>query len=321
MKRGYITLAFGSEHYLRIARNLARSLRRSGSTLPLAIITDLDDHDLTDFDATIPLDGTLGNTLLHKLSLDTYSPFEETIFLDSDCLVARNPDYLFDSFPGRHFTVVGDMVDAGEWFGTEIEELRHKLGIADKIPKFNSGFIYWISCAETARLFAGARELWDDYDDLGFGQFRTNLVRADEPLFAIAMARNGVAASPDDGTVMNTPIGLSGRVRLNLSKQLSQFVKHGRSVHPAVVHFCGFYRFGGSYRREAFYLSARANRTELVARRLANFIYAIPVALDHGAVWAGARALFRTVRAILLGGRRGTEPSVATPSRTPRSPG
>jgi hypothetical protein len=293
---GYITLAFGHPHYLRIAKNLALSLRRSGSAKPIAIVTDLLDRDLSVFDVVIPLDSSVGGSLLHKLSLDGYSPWDRTIFLDSDCLVVRNPDGLFERFSETSFGVVGEMAFEGAWFGVQIEELRASLEIDKGLPKFNSGFIYWDRDRVAKNIFRTARSLWDDYDSLGFGQFRKNLTKADEPLFAIAMSRNGVGVQPDDGTVMNTPIGLSGSIRLDLSRRAVTFTKWGRRVEPAVMHFCGYYRLGGSYQRESFYLRWRLNHSEFGARLAANTLFAAPVLFDRAGTYNSVRSIYRFLR-------------------------
>lgn len=294
--RGFITLAFGSTYYLGIARNLARSLKLAGNEHPLAIVTDLLEEDLGDFDVVLPLPADADRSLFQKLSLDLYSPFTETIFLDSDCLVVRDLEPLFEQLGHQDFAVVGSTVTAGEWFGRQIADLRQERGIAGGLPKFNSGLIYWRQSEVASGIFASARELWEDYETLGFGAFRGGtLSRADEPIFALAMASHGIRALDDDGTVMNTPIGLSGRVRLNLTTHESRFVKHGVLVSPAVMHFCGYFRYGGSYRREVSYLNLAPHIGPRASRLACNIMWAVPVALDRGAVWATARALKRAV--------------------------
>lgn len=302
-RKGYITIAFGSEKYLEVARNLARSIKLNAPGLPLAIVTDLFDADLSDFDVVIPTDPSGGRTLFHKLALDLYTPFDETIFLDSDCFVTRNMDSVWEAFTKHEFGVVGEQRVSGEWFGTDIAAIRDACAIAGSMPKFNSGFIYWESGDLSDRVFAEAREMWSQYESIGLGQFRDTMFRADEPILSIGMARHGVQAMPDPGTVMNTPIGIRGRMRINLLSATCSFNKDGRVVRPAVAHFCGFYRDGGYYRREAAFLSwsKSGTRHRRVARLLTTLLFLPLTALDTSRVWEATRATYRFGRRLYRG--------------------
>lgn len=292
--RGYITIAFKEREYLKNAQNLARSLRYASPGTPVAIVTDLLDEDLSEFDQVVPLQVEHGYSLYHKLLIDRYSPFDRSMFIDSDCVVVRDLGPIWDRFEGHSIAIVGTMEYQGEWFGVTIEEIRDKAHISGPLPKFNSGFIYWESGKVSTAVFESAREIWDDYSSLGFSAFRSSLPVADEPLISLALARNNIETIPDDGTVMNTPIGLVGRLRMNLPRHYCRFTKGNMQVAPAIAHFCGYYRRGPVYIRETLWLSDHlAGRTRRA--RLVRILWAPLAMLDNSLMWGVLRSVKRLV--------------------------
>ncbi|WP_248240064.1 hypothetical protein [Microbacterium kunmingense] len=292
---GYITVAFGNPYYVRIARNLARSIRLLSPGRPIALVTDLLDEDLQDFDIVIPLDATHGPSLYHKLLLDEYSPFERTMFVDSDCLVTRSLDDIWSRFRGHEFIVVGGQHYAGSWFGGDIAALRERCGIEGPMSKFNSGFIYWERGPVSASVFNNARTFWGEYGNLGFGDFRAEIPVADEPLLSLGMAKSHVDADPDDGTVMCTPIGLSGRMVISLPRRLAKFQKNGRPVAPGIAHFCGYYRRGPSYTRASVWLALVSRERRITAWLAHVALYPLTL-LDNSATWRILRNAGRASR-------------------------
>jgi hypothetical protein len=298
IRRGVITLAFGPEKYIEVAKNLALSIRRNWPDVPISIISDRTPEELTPlFDSVIPVDQSIKGTLFHKLSLDNYTPYAETLFLDSDCMVVRNMDFAWDYFADTDFGVLGEMKESGPWFGTDIASLRAKCGISEPLAQFNSGLVYWKKNETSTAVFAGARAMWDRYDEIGLGIFRANLPKADEPLFSLGMAAAGVQVSVDNGLLMNTPIGLKGRMSLDALGGTCSFVKNNRAVRPAAPHFCGYFRDGGYYRREALRLRLwRDGRLPEKVVRAATWLLFLPmVALDHSVTWGALRQIKRGV--------------------------
>lgn len=108
MRRGILTLATGQLHYIELAKNLGRSLKMNGPKLPTAIITDSIDPEIKDiFDIIIPADNSFKNIILDKLNIYEYTPFEETMFIDADCLVIKDFSFLWDLFKGRELATLG----------------------------------------------------------------------------------------------------------------------------------------------------------------------------------------------------------------------
>lgn len=288
VKRGVVTVAFGSERYIGMARNLAISVRRNWPGTALTLVTDSSDEKLNDlFDSVVIMDETIGRNLLQKLNLDRYTPYDETLFLDSDCLVVRDMSFTWDLYRDVDFAVAGTKVSKGDWFGAEIEEVRNKLGIEEPISKFNGGLMYWKSNNVGRGVFQEARRLSSEYSALGFEAFRSDLPHADEPLISLAMAKYGVSARDDRGTTMATPIGLNGRLHIDSLLGYCSFVKNGNRVSPAAPHFCGPYSRGAYYRREAQKLRSITKGVwyERFARCGIDLVYWPITLLDHSVVW------------------------------------
>ena len=113
-KKGILTTAFGKRHYLKLALSLARSCHYHSPEIPLAIITDQPENRSLQhhFDYVLPLGQDLGHSgdldwkgsgFMHKLYIDKLSPFKQTVFLDSDCLLYADISSLFHRFASRVF--------------------------------------------------------------------------------------------------------------------------------------------------------------------------------------------------------------------------
>jgi hypothetical protein len=86
---GFITMAFGSDKYIRQAKNLALSLRQNMPGYKAAIVTDRPDVAQV-FDIVIPMPKFDQPGTIHKLDIYEYSPFHETLYIDSDSLATKS---------------------------------------------------------------------------------------------------------------------------------------------------------------------------------------------------------------------------------------
>lgn len=94
--RGFVTIATGGEIYYKLARNLLCSYRfHNPDGLPFAIICDEENKFTSGFDDVVLMDNPSFSPV-DKLRLSDLAPYDETIFIDSDCLVYRNLDGLWD---------------------------------------------------------------------------------------------------------------------------------------------------------------------------------------------------------------------------------
>ncbi|MGL5864342.1 MAG: hypothetical protein ACRCYX_00530 [Dermatophilaceae bacterium] len=238
-ENGVTVMAYGAARYHAQAADLARSLRLHSPSLPLAVVTDRPADPFLDalFDHVAPLPPGLPADGRAKLDLDLHSPFERTLYLDSDSLVFRDVSFVLERYRSREVVVLGRQITKGHWYG-DVPALCRLAGCAS-IPQFNGGVLYFADAHVTRAVFESARELASRYAELGLDRFNGGI--ADEPLLAVALARHGVTADPRDGDTSVSLLGLQGEPDLDITRGRATFVKNGRRVAPAVVHFAAQY--------------------------------------------------------------------------------
>jgi hypothetical protein len=249
--------------------------------MSVALVTDRTSDRLASVaDLVIPFDGAASHDCRPKLDLDTYSPFVHTLYLDADSLVVRDIHPLFERFREHEFVVLGRQTNDGHWYG-DVAEMCDLAG-SDSLPKFNGGILYFTRSARTTAIFAAARELASQYEQLAYDTFNGGV--ADEPLLAIALAQHGIEAQPlEDSSV--TPLGITSPLKINVLAGSASFTKKHRQVRPAIVHFAadfsGRYRLAGShYRRECLRLRlAEHGMTPRLAGVIAQSVHGIPCAM------------------------------------------
>jgi hypothetical protein len=281
--RGVVVMAYGARRFLRQAWHFVLSLRCHSPEIPVALVTDRTDDRLASVaDLVIPFDGAAPRDCRPKLDLDTYSPFAHTLYLDADSLVVRDVRPLFDRFRDHEFVVLGRQASDGYWYG-DVAGMCDLAG-SDSLPKVNGGILYFARSARTTAIFATARELASQYEELGYDTFNGGV--ADEPLLAIALARHGIEAQPlEDSSV--TPLGITSPLKINVLAGSASFAKKHRQMRPTVVHFAADFsaRFrvsGSYYRRECLRLRLAKNGvTPQLAGVIAQSIHGIPCVMTN----------------------------------------
>jgi hypothetical protein len=143
---GYLTMAVGSTHYLEMAVDMALSLREH-TRLPIAVAVDeplratVQDRYPRVFDEMVVLPERYRNGRALKYGCAEASPFETTIFVDSDCLVLGRLDFVVDALNGDPLAMVGQLLtraDDETHHGFSTRELMSRFGL-DRYLKTNSG--------------------------------------------------------------------------------------------------------------------------------------------------------------------------------------
>lgn len=240
--RGVLTIAYGSKKYLRMGRALAFSVHHHDAEARLAVVTDTPSYFDDVYDHVVPVDLSYGSGVTQKLHLDRYSPFEETLFIDSDCL-------LYDSLaPLWAFFAVEDGFGVRSWGpltrGDQCQGVRDFDRYLDYfglegIPNLKGGFYYFNDSEASTQVFRTARRVYEVRDEAGLTSFK-NAAVADEAVIATAMRHCGIdpipLASPDDAPV-NTFLGRTEPVEINVLEGKSRFIKNGTPVESAAVHY------------------------------------------------------------------------------------
>jgi len=285
MKRNILTIATGKEVYINLALNLYLSFARwhTNSDVSFYLVTDREDLVPDKYKSKLNIlsypEGSIGKGFYPKISLDRFIPEGQTIFIDSDCLIFENIEWIFEQFKGRAVSVIGSYITEGEWFGN-IKNICEKLGI-DRLPKFNGGVYYLEKGDLVSRVYETAREIEKKYDEIGFVRFRGH--PADELIMASAMALNEQHPIPDDSRIMSDLQACPGKYHINVISgdrylnnppaphPLHQAWYPFKKVQPAIVHFLGYYTERYPYQRETFRLNKYLNKelnliTELKAK-------------------------------------------------------
>lgn len=122
-RKGFITIATGRDEYYVLAHNLLMSYRfHSRSSVPFGIICDKQNGFTADFDTVVLMEDPQFS-VFDKLRLPELIPFDETIFIEADCLLYRDPNGMWGLFKdGPDFGALGNvrsLDDPEGWFRAE----------------------------------------------------------------------------------------------------------------------------------------------------------------------------------------------------------
>ena len=92
--KGFVTLATGNIHYFYLAYNLYLSYKYRGGKYPFAILCDTENRYTRVCDKVVRLEKT-NASYLDKFRILLDSPFDESFFIEPDCLIYRNIDFFW----------------------------------------------------------------------------------------------------------------------------------------------------------------------------------------------------------------------------------
>lgn len=246
--KGILTIATGAQKYIDMAINLAMSCKLKAPHIPLALVTDSTNPELLKFfDFIIPVKNKYGKGVLQKLYVNEYSPFEKTMFIDSDCLVINSIDWLFELFDGKKVSVVGKIKYDYKLSGQTLEYLKTQIDI-DYLISFNGGIYYFEKSEIANKVYEKSREIINYYDQWNFNKWRGGI--ADEVVMSVAMSYYRMIPIEDNGKGMRTPIAQTGQFKMDILKGYCEFYKEGEKVEPAIMHFGGDCTTTFFYKRE-----------------------------------------------------------------------
>lgn len=260
---GVLTIAHTKPKYATQAVTLARSIRLRDPDMPLAVATDLDARLFRGlYDIVIPWDFTHRPGVLCKLDAYDISPFETTLFIETDCLAVRSLELVFDYFADRPFAVFGRNDPTTHYIRSP--EKVAALVPSATYPVFNGGLYYFRKSPVAATIYRDAQSLLPQYDDLGLARVYHSPtcpdgVESDEPLFSLAMAKAGLTAVDDPRLdIMFAPEKPLFQIDIDVLAGTCSFMRCGRVVHPVLPHFVGARDSGYAYLREALRLEFAA---------------------------------------------------------------
>lgn len=262
---GFLTMAFGAQRYIDQAVTLSLSLRAKMPGHPLAVVTDhsgMDKH----FDVVVPMRKFDVAGTVHKVDMADYSPFAETMFIDSDCVVIREFEAELADLRKYPFSpIVGAYLVASDndlWLRDVGKALEGVGRVGGRLPKFNGGVYFWQSGATAKAIFDESKRIRSRSDELGILDFDAS-GPGEETLIGLALAKLGVDDFYNDGgRLMRTPLNSSGPIIAEVMSGECHFIKEGRRVEPAIIHYCGPWIHHPTYEiaRKELERSKRLNR-------------------------------------------------------------
>lgn len=256
---GLLTMAFGKKRHIRQAKTLARSLKLHMPEYPVALVTDRKKEDLEGlFDLIIPVDLERGRGFTQKIFIFEYSPFEETLFIDSDSIVTRSFHEELKGIRVHSFSPIMApprvTLHYGDYYKC-IEDLDFVLNTINRefLPVFNGGVYYFKNDDFAEKFSATARDILSKYESLGIKTLDAP-GPGDEPIYSIAMAIHRLTGYTDDkGSFMRTPVGIESKLDSNPFKG-TRFIRYGKEVNPAICHYAHRNRHRPQYAFSAFLL-------------------------------------------------------------------
>lgn len=104
MTKGFLTIAYG-KYYHQLAENLLLSYRFNVPVerqLPFAVVVEEKTQNVSDFDDIIVRQPQEVG-FMNKLMIEELSPYDETIFIDADCLVYGDISVFFEKYEENGF--------------------------------------------------------------------------------------------------------------------------------------------------------------------------------------------------------------------------
>lgn len=185
---GFVTIATGDVRYYKLACNLLKSYRLNAKCqYPFAILAEKENEYTAQFDHTILIENP-SRSYNDKLRLFEYLPYEETIFIDADCLIYSDLNHWWERFSDAGdfcaFGFAHDDLSAGRgWFRPSgMREFAPQISF---VPSFNGGVYFMRNTENCKKVFDAARHCAEHYSDYAFNMFKKP---ADEPVLALGMA-------------------------------------------------------------------------------------------------------------------------------------
>ena len=233
MNFGVLTLATQND-YLK-AIGLSLSLRVSNPDIPTAVAFSGKIRDKLEpyFDHVIEQDASWVG-FAQKVNLDKYSPFELTIFFDSDILVFRELWPFLETWGGYPYAVCGLYQTSGfSDFGLDRKAMLQRLN-KDRfvvIDGAGHGLFRKPDCFE---VFEKAREI-----TLNFQEYVGNIRYADEDVIAIVMTAMDIPPVPYGDFFSRYLSAVPGTLDMDARIGRCKFIAAdtGKLCEPCMMHF------------------------------------------------------------------------------------
>jgi len=214
MKKGVLYVATGKKHLKEAVFSAASVIKVSPAT-PIALVTDQHINSSL-FDQVITLDNP-DYSFRDKITGMKMTPYDHTLFLDTDTYVCRDINDLFIILERFDFAAAHDVK-------------RRSVGLEDLMeapacfPEFNSGVILYRQSQDADVFLANWKEIYDEYFFIEKDRNQTH--KGDQPAFREALFRSALQ-------VYVLPPEYNLRLFGPFFLQQEAVILHGRLRYPA----------------------------------------------------------------------------------------
>lgn len=231
---GILTLATKNDYLKAIA--LALSLRVSNPGVPIAIACSKKVGELVApyFDYVIEEQAGLKG-FVHKVYLDIYSPFKNSVFFDSDVLVFRAVKPYADAWSDQAYCAIGTyFTDGIGSFGLDRVNILKKINKPKLVELGGAGHAFFKK-PQCSAVFDLAREVTANYHEIAGG-----IPYADEDVMNIVMTQMDLHPIENDATFMSRYFSAKfGTMKMDAAKGSCSYVwvDNGQLLKPCMTHF------------------------------------------------------------------------------------
>jgi hypothetical protein len=230
---GILTLATPND-YLK-AIGLALSLKVSNPGVPLAVAChpNLKSILAPHFDFVIDEQPDIRG-FAHKVYLDCYTPFDKTLFLDSDVLVFKPVESYVKAWGNVPYVACGKYVTGGtSSFGFDRDALLQRMGREQLVCIDGAGHAFFCK-PQCEAVFVRAREITSDYKAIA-----GNARYADEDVLNIVMTEFNLAPAKSYPFFSRFLSAKKGTMEMDVSVGRCGFelADLGQHMEPCMMHF------------------------------------------------------------------------------------
>jgi hypothetical protein len=276
-KRGFgiLTLATPSD-YLK-AIGLALSVRVSNPGIPIAVACSKKVAEFVRpyFDIVVEEKAGLRG-FVHKIYLDHYSPYEDTMFFDSDVLVFKKILPYINMWGEGSYHACGELSTGGySTFGLDRRRVLAKIG-KEKLSVIEGAGHAFYRAPACASLFDLARSITANYKD-----YAGEIAYADEDVVSIALTILNIPPADPGDFFARYSSAAPGTMQMDASKGICSYIEasNGKTVNPCMVHFAAN-EAPIQYARQLFRLFKKFDvSTKGLARQAAHDFYELEIKL------------------------------------------
>ncbi len=217
------------------AIGLALSLRVSNPGVPLAVACAPKLRPLVEPHFNHVIDEQAGlKGFVHKVHLDRYSPFDETLFLDSDVLVFKPVQPYIEQWGPQDYTACGRyMSDGHSAFGMDRASVLRKLGKPKLVVIDGAGHAYFRKPG-CVRVFELARHITAHHHE-----YMGAIPYADEDVMDAAMTQLDLPPMPHGSFFSRHSSARRGSLSMDATQAHCRYVavSSGQVTEPCMMHF------------------------------------------------------------------------------------